>query len=422
MALPNDSPRVVVTGLGLVTPLATGVEATWAAALAGRSGAAAITRFDASEFHVRIACAVDDFDPADWMDAREAKRLDRSIQFSVAMAHQAVRQAGLVIAADNAERVGVLIGTGIGGLETIQTGFEALLSRGPNRVSPLTGAMMLPNMPAGQVSITLGALGPNFCVVSACATGSHAVGEAFEIIRRGDADVMLAGAVEAGLTPFGLAAFHRTGAMSTRNDEPERASRPFDKDRDGFVFGEGAGMLVIETLEHAQARGAAPLAEVVGYGATADAFHISAPREDGVGAARAMRLAIEKAGLTIHDVDYINAHGTGTVMNDLSETRAIKSVFGGRAYAIPISSTKSMHGHLLGAAGGVEAVLTVLALVHDILPPTINLDTPDPECDLDYVPNVARPAARPLRAAISNSFGFGGHNASLVFKRYVPGR
>ncbi len=418
----SDKPRVVVTGMGLVTPLGIGVAPSWASVLAGRSGAGRLTRFDPSEFHVQIGCQVDDFEPTDWMDARDARRFDRAIQFSLAVSHQAMCQAGPVIAPGESERAGVIIGTGIGGLQTIQAGFETLLTRGPNRVSPLTGAMILPDMSAGQVAIVFGARGPNFCVTSACATGSNAIGEAFEIIRRGDADVMLAGAVETGLTPFGLAAFHRTGAMSTRNHDPEHASRPFDKDRDGFVFGEGAGLVVLESLDHALGRGATPLVELAGYGATADAYHISAPDENGAGAARAMALAIAKAGLTIDDIDYINAHGTGTVMNDVSETRAIKAVFGPRAYAVPVSSTKSMHGHQLGASGGVEAVLTCLAILDDILPPTINYDTPDPDCDLDYVPNVARPAASPIRAAVSNSFGFGGHNASLVFKRYVAGQ
>ncbi len=415
-----ERPRVVVTGMGLVTPLGIGLEATWASLMAGRSGAGLITRFDASAFQVRMACQVDDFDPTDWMDAHEAKRSDRGMQFGIAVARQAVEQAGLVVTPEIAERVGVIVGTGIGGLETLQTGFEALLSRGPNRVSPLTGALMLPNMPSGLVSIAVGARGPNYCVVSACATGSHAIGEAFEIIRRGDADVMLAGAVEAGVTPFGVAAFHRTGAMSTRNDDPLHASRPFDKDRDGFVFGEGAGLVVLEALPHALARGAHPLVEMVGYGASADAYHVSAPREDGSGAAQAMRLAVQKAGLPLATIDYINAHGTSTVMNDISETRAIKTVFGERAYRIPVSSTKSMHGHMLGAAGGVEAVITALTLMRGVIPPTINYRTPDPECDLDYVPNVPRPVERPLRAALSNSFGFGGHNASLVFARYDP--
>jgi 3-oxoacyl-[acyl-carrier-protein] synthase II len=273
-------------------------------------------------------------------------------------------------------------------------------------------------MASGQVAISLGARGPNFCVVSACATGSNAIGEASEILKRGDADAIIAGSSEAGVTPFGLAAFHRTGAMSTRNDEPERASRPFDADRDGFVFGEGAGALVLETLEHALARGATPLVELAGYGTTADAYHVSAPREDGSGAAKAIQIALRKAGLAPTDVDYINAHGTGTPMNDVSETRAIKRVFGDEAYRVPVSSTKSMHGHLMGAAGAVEAVVTVLAMQHGILPPTINLDTPDPECDLDYVPNRPRPAR--VRVALSNSFGFGGHNACLAFRAYEP--
>jgi len=414
-------PRVVVTGLGLVTPLGTGVEQTWRNVLAGVSGAGPITRFDASEYTVQIACEVKDFDPVDWMDYRDARRFDRVVQFAVAAALQSVGHAAFEVTPENADRVGVLIGTGIGGLETIQVGFETLLEKGPMRVSPLTGAMMLPDMASGQVAITLGARGPNFCVVSACATGSNAVGEAFEILRRGDADVMLTGATEAGVTPFGLSAFHRTGAMSTRNDDPEHASRPFDGLRDGFVFGEGAGLLVLETLEHALGRGAEPLVELVGYGATADAYHVSAPRPDGTGAAAAIRNALRKAGLTTDDIDYINAHGTGTEMNDVSETNALKAVFGERAYDIPVSSTKSMHGHLMGAAGGVEAVLTVLAVVHDVLPPTINYEVPDPACDLDYVPNVARTPERPLRAAISNSFGFGGHNACLVFRRYDGG-
>lgn len=411
-------PRVVVTGMGIVTPLGCGLEASWAGALAGRSTARRITRFDPSDFQVQIAATVDDFDPEQWMDRREARRFDRMVQFSVAAALEALAQSGLRIEPERADRVGVIIGTGIGGLQTIETGFEALHDKGPNRVSPLTGAMMLPDMAAGQVSIMIGALGPNFSIASACATGSHAIGEAFEIIRRGDADVMLAGASEAGLTRFGLAAFHRTGAMSTRNDDPETASRPFERDRDGFVFGEGAGVLVLEREDHALARAARPLAELVGYGSSADAFHVSAPREDGSGAARAMRMALAKAGLGPGDVDYINAHGTGTVMNDLSETRAIKTVFGEQAYRIPVSSTKSMHGHLLGAAGGVEAVLAVQTLIESVLPPTINYFAPDPECDLDYVPNQCRRLEQPLRTVLSNSFGFGGHNATVLFRRH----
>lgn len=412
------SRRVVVTGIGMVTPLGLTTDESWEAALAGTSCARLITRFDTSSFKVRIACEIPDFDPLLYMDYREARRFDRLVQLSVAVAMQAVSAAGLEINDDNADRIGVLIGTGIGGLETIQVGFEALLAKGPMRVNPLTGAMMLPNMPAGQVSISLGARGPNFSVSSACATGSHALGEAFEIVRRGDADVMLAGAAEAGLTSFGLSAFHRTGAMSTRNDDPARACRPFDAQRDGFVFGEGAAMLVLESLSHARSRGARPLVEIAGYGATADAFHVSAPLADGAGAARAMRLAIEKAGATPEEIDYINAHGTATLLNDVAETIAIKTVLGDRAYEVPVSSTKSMHGHMLGAAGAVEGALTVQAIVHGMIPPTINYEYPDPDCDLDYVPNEARRASRPLRCALSNSFGFGGHNASLLFRRY----
>ncbi|MFN2252221.1 MAG: beta-ketoacyl-ACP synthase II [Anaerolineae bacterium] len=414
----DGKPRVVVTGLGMVTPLGKDVESSWAAALAGKSCAGLITRFDTSEYKVRIACEVNDFDPSEYMDYREVRRFDRLVQMAVAVAHQAVGHAGLVVTPDNAWRIGVLIGTGIGGLETIQAAFDALSEKGPMRVNPLTGAMMLPDMPAGQVAITFGVHGPNFAISSACATGSHAIGEAFEILRRGDADVMLAGATEAGLTPFGLSAFHRTGAMSTNNEDPEHACRPFDLMRDGFVFGEGAAMLVLETLDHALSRGAKPLVELAGYGATADAYHVSAPLEDGEGSARAMQIALAKAGGSPDEIDYINAHGTATPLNDSSETRAIKAVLGERAYRVPVSSTKSMHGHMLGAAGAVEAALTVLALISGQLPPTINYEHPDPECDLDYVPNQARDAAVPLRAAISNSMGFGGHNASLLFRRY----
>jgi 3-oxoacyl-[acyl-carrier-protein] synthase II len=414
-------PRVVVTGMGLVTPLGTGLDRNWSALVAGTSSADYISRFDTTGYAVRFGCEVRDFDPATVMDYREARRFDRLVHYAVGAAHEAVAHAGLVVAPEEAERVGVVIGAGMGGLETVTAGFETLWSKGPMRVNPLTGAMMLPNMPAGQISITFGARGPNFSVASACATGANAVGEAFEIIRRGDADVMLAGATESGITPFGLAAFHRIGAMSTRNDDPKRASRPFDKDRDGFVFGEGSAVLVLENLDHARARGARPLAELAGYGATADAFHISAPLEDGSGAAGAIRRAIAKAGLRPEDVDHINAHGTSTPLNDLSETRAIKTVFGDHAYRMPITATKGMHGHLMSAAGAVEAAITVMTMLHGVYPPTINLETPDPECDLDYVPNQARQADRPIEVAISNSFGFGGHNACLLFRRYEPG-
>ncbi len=414
----QGTPRVVITGAGMVTPLGIGVEPTWQALLAGQSGARRISRFDPSEYAVQIACEVHDFDPEQWMDRREARRFDRAVQFALAAARMAVEDAGLVVDPDEADRVGVLIGTGIGGLLTIQQGFETLLSKGPMRVNPLTGAMMLPDIAAGQVAIEIGARGPNFCVVSACATGSHALGESFEIIRRGDADVMVAGATEAGMTPFGLAAFHRVGAMSTRNEDPEHASRPFDALRDGFVFGEGAGVVVLECLDRALARQATPLAELVGYGATADAYHLTAPHPEGRGAAEAMRRALAKAAVPVGEVDYINAHGTGTPLNDVSETLAIKAVLGERAYEVAVSSTKSMHGHMMGAAGGVEAIITALTLARGVIPPTINYEVPDPACDLDYVPNHARPAQRPLRVALSNSFGFGGHNACLVLRRY----
>ena len=409
---------VVVTGLGLVCPLGVGVETAWASALAGRSTASLIEDFETDDLLTKIACRVPDFEPADFMTARQARRWDLTVQYAVAAARQAAERAritGLGASGLDPERSGVLIGSGIGGLHTLHAGFEALLQRSAMRVSPLTGAQMIPDMAAGQVAIEFDLRGPNFCVVSACATGSHAIGEAAEIIRRGDADLMLAGASEAGVTRFGLAAFHRSGAMSTRNDEPERASRPFDADRDGFVMGEGAGILVLESAAHAAARGASPLAELAGYGATADAFHQTAPREDGAGAVAAMRRALAKAGLEPADVDYINAHGTGTPLNDAAEARAIRAVFGAEA-SPAVSSTKSMHGHCMGAAGGVEAVLSVLSLRDGILAPTINLERLDPACALDVVAHEARRPSRPPRVALSNSFGFGGHNAALLFR------
>jgi 3-oxoacyl-[acyl-carrier-protein] synthase II len=417
VAATQDWPPIAVTGVGLVTPIGIGVEAVWQNMMAGYSSARRIDRFDPSEFAVQIACQVEGFEPRDWMDYRDARRFDRVVQFALAASRQAIDQASFTVDESNTDRVGIVIGSGIGGLETIQAGYEALMDKGPMRVNPLTGAMMLPDMASGAVAIALGARGPNFCVVSACATGSNAVGEAAEILRRGDADLMLAGSTESGITPFALAAFHRTGAMSTRNDDPAHASRPFDGLRDGFVFGEGAGVLVLEMLDHALARGARPLALMAGYGTTNDAYHISAPVEDGSGAARAMRRTLEKGGIRPDEVDYINAHGTGTPLNDVSETRAIKLVFGADAARIPVSSTKSMHGHLMGAAGGVEAAITVLAMERRVLPPTINYEVPDPECDLDCVPNEPRPVDR-IRVALSNSFGFGGHNACVAFRSY----
>ena len=408
--------RVVITGMGMITALGLDVETTWQNLLAGKSGAGPITRFDASGFLVRIACEVNDFDPRAYMSAKDARRFDRYVQFALACAHQAVQQACLQIDETNRDRIGVILGTAIGGLETIHAGYEALFSKGPMRVNPLTGAMMLPDMASGQIAITFGVRGPNHCVISACATGNTSLGEAFEVIRRGDADVMIAGSSEACMTPFALAAFHRTGAMSQRNDDPQHASRPFDAQRDGFVFGEGAGVVVMEALEHALARGARPLAEFIGYGSSADAYHISAPAEDGIGAVLSMQRALEKAGIRPEDVDYINAHGTSTPLNDVSETRAIKKVFGEHAYRIPISSTKSMIGHTMGAAGAVEAIVVVKTLLEGIIHPTINYEYPDPECDLDYVPNEPRRAD--VKIALSNSFGFGGHNATILLKRF----
>ncbi|MCK4449818.1 MAG: beta-ketoacyl-ACP synthase II [Anaerolineae bacterium] len=414
----KESDRVVITGMGTINPLGLDVETTWRKLLAGKSGAGPLTHFDPSAFLTQIACEVKDFKPEDYMSRKDARRLDQYIQFAIASTAQALEQAGLTIDERNADDVGVIIGSGIGGLPTMDKGYHDLFTKGPMRVSPLTGPMMIANMAAGQVAITFGAAGPNFCIVSACATGSNVLGEAAELIRRGDAVAVIAGGSEAPFVPFGMAAFHRTGALSRRNNEPERASRPFDAQRDGFVFGEGAGILILESLEYAQKRGAEPLAEIVGYGATADAYHISAPAEDGRGAAKAMERALKKAGLAPTDVDYINAHGTSTILNDVTETRAIKTVFGDYAYQVPISSTKSMTGHLMGAAGALEAIVCVKTIQEGIIHPTINYEYPDPECDLDYVPNVARPAD--VRVALSNSFGFGGHNATIVLKAYEP--
>ena len=408
--------RVVITGMGTINPVGLDVETTWRNLLAGKSGAGPLTHFDPSPFLTQIACEVKGFDPEDYMDRKDARRLDRYIQFAIASTAQALEQAGLTIDESNADDVGVIIGSGIGGLPTMDKGYHDLFTKGPMRVSPLTGPMMIANMAAGQVAITFGAAGPNFCIVSACATGSNVIGEATELIRRGDAVAVIAGGSESPFVPLGMAAFHRTGALSRRNDDPERASRPFDAQRDGFVFAEGAAILILESLEYALNRGAKPLAEMVGYGATSDAFHISAPAEDGRGAAKAMKRALKKAGLEPTEVDYINAHGTSTILNDMIETKAFKTVFGDYAYQVPISSTKSMTGHLMGAAGALEAIVCVKTIREGIIHPTINYEYPDPECDLDYVPNVARQAD--VKVALSNSFGFGGHNASIVLKAY----
>ena len=406
--------RVVVTGLGLVTPLGTGVEKTWKALCAGESGIRRISRFDPTGYDAQIAGEVTDFDPARFIEKKEIKKMDTFIHYAVGAAQLAVEDAGLKVAPEEATKVGVYIGSGIGGLGSIEHYHDVLKEKGPGRVSPFFIPMTIINLASGQVAIRIGAKGPNSCAVTACATGNHCIGDAYRLIQRGDADVMVAGGAEAAVTPLGVAGFASAKALSFRNDEPTRANRPFDKDRDGFVLGEGAGVVVIEELEHARRRGARIYSEVAGYGMNSDAYHITAPPEEGEGAVRCMELALKDAGIGKEQIGYINAHGTST-MADAIETHAIKTVFGERAYRIPVSSTKSMTGHLLGAAGGIEAVFSILALVHGILPPTINLENPDPACDLDYVPNKARPAA--IKAALSNSFGFGGVNACLIFKR-----
>ena len=411
------SARVVVTGLGAVTPLGLDVPSTWQAMLEGRCGVAPITLFDPEGLATRIAAEVKGFDPTRYMTPKEARRADRFLQLGIAAMQEAMTDSGLEITAENAERVGVLVGSGIGGITTLEREIEVLLTRGAERIRPFLVPMFIADMLSGQLSIMLGAKGPNFGIVSACATSGHCIGEAANIIRRGDAVAMLAGGTEAGITRIGVAAFNAMRAISTRNDAPERASRPFDAQRDGFVIGEAGAVLVLESLEHARARGARIYGEIVGYGATADAYHITAPPEGGEGAVRAMRLALQQARLDASDVDYINAHGTSTPHNDKTETQAIKAVFGARAYEIPVSSTKSMTGHLIGAAAAVEAIACLLAIRDGIVPPTINYEYPDPDCDLDYVPNTAR--RHNVDVALSNSFGFGGHNNSLIFARYV---
>ncbi|MGE5141014.1 MAG: beta-ketoacyl-ACP synthase II [Rudaea sp.] len=415
----NVEHRVVVTGMGVVTPLGCTVDKMWEGLIAGRTNAQRIRKFDASGFNVQIACEVEDFnldDYADIIDKKEAKRMDPLEHYAVAVTAQALKQAGLVIDESNWDEIGCVFGSGIGGLSVIDQGYHALFEKGPMRVSPFTGPYMIPNMGPGEVAIKFGVRGPNFTVTSACASGGNAIGEAYEVIKRGDALAMMTGAVESIITPFGLAAFHRTGAMSTRNDDPQHASRPFDAKRDGFVYGEGAGGLLLERLDFAQKRGAKILAEVIGYGANNDAYHVSAPAEGGVGMAKAIARALKKAGIKPTDVDYINAHGTSTALNDPAETAAIRTVFGEYAYDVPISATKSMTGHLMGAAGGVEAVVTVKTILEGMIHGTINYEYQDPQCDLDYVPN--GPRKKDVKIAMSNSFGFGGHNVALLFKKY----
>ncbi len=406
--------RVVVTGLGLITPLGIGVEPTWKGLCAGQSGIGRITRFDPTGYAAQIAGEVKGFDPAAIIEKKEIKKMDVFIHYAVGASQMAVDDAGLKVAPEEADRVGVYIGAGIGGLPAIEHYHKVLLEKGPDRVTPFFIPMVIINLASGQVAIRIGARGPNSCAVTACATGNHCIGDALRIIQRGEADVMLAGGTESCIVPLAVAGFSAAKALSTRNDEPAKASRPFDKDRDGFVLGEGAGVLVLEELERARRRGARIYAELVGYGMNSDAYHITAPSENGEGAVRCMELAIKDAKISKDEVGYINAHGTST-MADAIESRAIKQVFGDRAKRIPVSSTKSMTGHLLGAAGGIEAVFSVLAIHRNLLPPTINLDHPDPECDLDYVPWKARPAS--ITVALSNSFGFGGVNACLLFKR-----
>lgn len=408
--------RVVITGMGVITPIGNTIEQFWHNLINGVSGIGRITSFDTTEYTTHIAGEVRDFDPEKYIDKKEAKRMDRFAQFAVAATKMALEQARLDIRSTNPERVGVYIGSGIGGLATLEDNYKTLLEKGPRRVSPFLIPMMIANMGSGIVSITFGAKGPNSSPISACATGTHAVGDATEIIRRGKADVMIAGGSEATIRPLALAGFGNMKALSTRNDEPTKASRPFDRDRDGFVMSEGAGILILEELEHAKRRGAKIFAEVAGYGMSGDAYHLTAPAPEGEGAARAMMEAILDAGLKPEDVDYINAHGTSTDYNDKFETLAIKRVFGDHAYRLAVSSTKSMTGHMLGAAGGVEAIATALTIAEGIIPPTINYENPDPDCDLDYVPNVARRAK--VDVAISNSLGFGGHNASILLRRY----
>jgi 3-oxoacyl-[acyl-carrier-protein] synthase II len=412
--VPHADHRVVVTGMGAITPFGLTVADFWAGLQSGRSAVGPVTAFDCSAYPCRIAAEVKGFEPEQYLDSRDVRHTDRFTQFAVAAARQAIAAARLDIDDGNADHIGVIIGSGIGGMKTWEDQFEVLLTRGPKRVSPFLVPMMITNMAAGVVSIAVGARGPNMALVSACASASHAIGESYECIRRGDARAIICGGAEAGVTRSAFAGFCAAKVVSRRNDEPERASRPFDTDRDGFVIGEGAGIVILESLESALDRGAHIHAEITGYGTSGDAYHMTTPSTDG--AARAMQDALRSAGLEAAAVDYINGHATSTPAGDPSETAAIRMVFGERAYAIPITANKSQIGHLLGAAGAVELIATILALQHGLLPPTINLEHPDPECDLDYVPNVARPAQP--RIAMSNSFGFGGQNAALVVRTY----
>ncbi|HBL62517.1 MAG TPA: beta-ketoacyl-[acyl-carrier-protein] synthase II [Cyanobacteria bacterium UBA8803] len=413
-----EKKRVVVTGLGAVTPIGNNLAEYWEGLLTGRNGIGPITLFDPSRHACRIAGEVKGFNPHDYMDRKEAKRMDRFAQFAVAASKEAIADAQFVINELNAEQVGVIIGTGVGGLKVLEDQQEVYLTRGPDRCSPFMIPMMIANMAAGLVAIHTGAKGPNSCTVSACASGAHGVGDAFRLVQRGYAQAMVCGGTEAAVTPLSVAGFASARALSTRNDDPKHACRPFDRDRDGFVMGEGAGILLLEELEHALSRGARIYAEVVGYGMTCDAYHMTSPVPGGEGAIRAMQLAMKDADLVPEQVSYINAHGTSTPVNDPTETAAIKKVLGDYAYKVAVSSTKSMTGHLLGGSGGIESVAAVMAVADDQIPPTINLENPDPECDLDYVPNQSR--QQTVEVVLSNSFGFGGHNVTLAFRKYRP--
>jgi 3-oxoacyl-[acyl-carrier-protein] synthase II len=408
--------RVVITGVGLITPLGIGVEDTWSALCAGKSGIGEITRFNASAYATRIAGEVKDFNAEEFMPRKEAKRMETFIAYAIAATRMALDDSGLIIDARNAGRVGVLTGCGLGGLNMLEITAHTVDTKGPQRVSPFFIPMLIGNMAPGMISIMFGAKGPNSSVATACAAGSHAVGDAFETVKYGRADAMITGGVESVVTRTCIAGFGAMKALSTRNDDPQKASRPFDRDRDGFVVGEGSGILIIESLDHALERGARIYAEIVGYGMSGDGYHITSPPPDGEGASRCMQAALDNAGIQPHQIGYINAHGTSTPLNDLYESRAIKATFGDAAGKVAISSTKSMTGHLLGGSGGIETVFTALSIQNKILPPTINLDNPDDECDLDYIPNVAREAE--VEYAMNNSFGFGGTNASLILKRY----
>lgn len=415
-----DFPKVVVTGLGVISPIGNTVDEMWKALLDGVSGADYITRFDTTHFETKFACEVKNFDPLLYLNRKEVQRMDLFTQYAIAAATQALNDSGLNLDKVNKERVGVVFGSGIGGMWTYHYQQEIVYQNNgrPDRISPFFIPMMISDIAAGHIAIRWGFKGPNYATTSACATSSHSLADALMLLQRGDADVMVVGGSEAAICPMGVGGFNAMKALSTRNDDPKTASRPFDKDRDGFVMGEGAGVLILETLEHAMDRGAKIYCEFAGFGLTDDAYHITQPAPRGEGAYRSMKLAIEDAKLTIYDIDYINAHGTSTPYNDKNETEAIKTLFGDYAYKINISSTKSEHGHLLGAAGAVEAIITILAIKNGIIPPTINYFTPDPDCDLNYTPN--KPVERKIRAALSNTFGFGGHNATLTFKAFEP--